>query len=365
MRIRSLIIGSIAAVSLIATASAARLPSENTKSAVAFIALYDSDGKFTGWGTGFFVDEGIVITNKHVIEGGYYYRVYATGEDGKVNLTCYRTLGRTGVKINRDDDVAYVRSYVDCPHGAVYFASADPKPGDAIGILGYPSRGKLSESIVLSHSTGSVTGKDADGPWMTTDAYLDYGNSGGPVVKDDRVVGVAVAKEVTSGGTYLAGLFVPVSQILAGLENANDPSFGYTPQFLQNNPAYTQTFNGPATDDDCRVMLGDGGMAADSGGCKCGNGYKKDATGTMCVWAGGSRSSSSSSVSSASSVSSSSSASSVSSVRSASSSSSAQNVSGFEARTCERVLKWFRGNRKMLDRVNVRLQKRFNFLCRA
>lgn len=33
------------------------------------------------------------------------------------------------------------------------------------------------------------------------------------------------------------------------------------------------------------------------------------------------------------------------------------------ARTCERVMKWFRGNAKMLGRVNARLEKRFGFTC--
>lgn len=36
----------------------------------------------------------------------------------------------------------------------------------------------------------------------------------------------------------------------------------------------------------------------------------------------------------------------------------------FEQRTCDRVLKWFKNDAKMLGRVNERLQKRFGFTCR-
>lgn len=36
----------------------------------------------------------------------------------------------------------------------------------------------------------------------------------------------------------------------------------------------------------------------------------------------------------------------------------------FKIRTCDRVMKWFKGNNKMLERVNARLEKRFGFTCR-
>lgn len=38
-------------------------------------------------------------------------------------------------------------------------------------------------------------------------------------------------------------------------------------------------------------------------------------------------------------------------------------TSSFETRTCNRVMKWFKGNKKMLGRVNERLEKRFKFIC--
>jgi hypothetical protein len=41
----------------------------------------------------------------------------------------------------------------------------------------------------------------------------------------------------------------------------------------------------------------------------------------------------------------------------------AEPPSDLQLRTCERVMKWFRGNQKMLDRVNARLEKRFGFRC--
>lgn len=344
---------------------AATEPSANTKSATVMIALFDADGNFTGWGSGFYVDEQIVVTNKHVINGGMYYRVYATGSDDIVDQTCFRNLTRSDVKINLDDDVAYMRAPLLCTHGTMYFAKTDPKLGDSIGILGFPFKSTLKESMHQRLTTGTVTGADSDKAWMTTNAFVDFGNSGGPVVKDDLVVGVVVAKDVDDAGNFVDGLFIPASQVIRGLTYANDSKFGYIPQSQQNNTAYqTPERTGPMTTADCALILGEGGVAADDGNCKCATGYRRDSTGSMCVntKASSSSSSSQSSISSSSSSSRSSVRSSASSVSSLSSrSASSTSLSGLQMRTCARVKKEFTGS--ALLRVNERILRRLGFSC--
>ncbi len=177
-------------------------PSAEMKSSVAFIANYNDRGDFLGWGSGFFADEGIVVTNKHVIEAGDWYRVYGTGADDQVDLQCYKAVTKTDVKINLNDDVAYMRAYLPCAHGVMGFAH-DAQNGDRISVLGYPYRGSGSLSLQLSIVTGAVNGYTEDG-WQLTSAHLDPGNSGGPVVNDTEVVGVAVAKAVDAQGNALS-----------------------------------------------------------------------------------------------------------------------------------------------------------------
>jgi len=270
--------------------------SSNTKSSTVFIANYDKKGDFVGWGSGFFVDEGIIITNKHVIEAGTYYRIFSTAKDDSVDLTCYRDIGRSDVKINLDDDVAYMRAYVNCEHGIVQFADSDPLRGESIGIIGYPSKGSLADSMHLSISTGSVTGEIKDS-WLRTDAYIHFGNSGGPVVKDGYVVGVAVAKSVNEAGEYVAGYFVPTSIIIKGLLAANNSTFGYTAQDLQRNNGYQkepETFGTEgdpfdpirktekAYNGDCQRSLGEGGESTGYGGCECKPSFHVSANGQTC-----------------------------------------------------------------------------------
>lgn len=202
------------------------LPSSIT-SATVLIANYNASGTFLGWGSGFFVDEGIVVTNKHVIESGDWYRVYGTGVNEAIDFNCYRKITKSDVKINLDDDVAYMRAYLPCDHGTMNFA-ADPQEGDLISVIGYPYK-KGSTTIELVVSSGTVIGRTEDG-WLSTDAYMDVGNSGGPVINGTEVVGVAVAKGIDDQGNFVEGYFIPSSTILRGLLYANNSDFGYTPQ---------------------------------------------------------------------------------------------------------------------------------------
>ncbi len=280
-------------------------PTPQMQTAVVFIANYDAKNDFTGWGSGFFVDEGIVVTNKHVLEGGSWHRVYATTSEGIVDYTCYKAIQKSDVRINLNDDVAYMRAYLSCSHGMLDFGS-DPYPSDPVAVLGYPKAGLSETTFKITVSTGSVmSGPEVD--WMRTDAYLDVGNSGGPVVSETDVVGVAVAKGTDDEGNYLTGFFIPSSVILDGLLYANNSDFGYIPR---------------------------------------------------------SRSSSSRrSLASFSSSLSSSTRSSASSSRSSSRVSSVSSQTPFQIRTCARVLRWFGDSPTILSRANARLQKRFGFVC--
>ncbi len=361
MRWKNILIGCgialVGAMSVLpSSAATTQEPSANTKSATVMIAIFDKDGNFTGWGSGFYVDERIIVTNKHVINDGLYYRVYATGSDDVVDLTCFRNLTRSDVKLNLDDDVAYIRATLPCDHGTMYFANTDAKIGDSISVLGFPFKGTLKDSLHQSRTMGTVTGPDEEGLWTKTSAFVDFGNSGGPVVKDDTVVGVIVAKNVDDNGKFLYGLFIPASQIVRGLTYANNSTFGYTPQSEQNNPAYqTPQKTGPLSDADCSLILGEGGRAADNGQCKCIAGFQRDYTGNACVRVSSQSSSLGVSSSSAQSSSSASSRSSV------SPRSSAAPLSSLQIRTCLRVRREFTGS--AFVRVNARILKRLGFEC--
>ena len=276
--------------------------SSNLTTATVLIANYNANSEFLGWGSGFFVDEGIVVTNKHVINVGNWYRVYATTANEAVDFNCYKKITKSDVKINLDDDVAYMRAFLPCSHGVLRFAN-DPKQGDPVSVVGYPYNG--SADMTLTVTSGVVTGRTQEG-WLSTDAHLDFGNSGGPVLNASEVVGVAVAKGIDAEGNYVEGYFIPSSVIESGLLYANDSGFGYTPQIHSSSSRSSS-----------------------------------------------SRSSSLSSVSLAP----------QSSRRSGvGSSSSRPSMSPLQERTCKRVEK-YRKDANVLYRLNQRLMKRYGFRC--
>ncbi len=303
-------------------AAIAATPSAEMRSAVVFIANYNKDGNFVGWGSGFFVDEGIVVTNRHVIENGQSYRIYATGSDDAVNLECYTRITKSDVRVNLEDDVAYIRVFLPCEHGVLNFAD-DPEDESPVSIIGYPLRGTVSNSLTLKITSGEVTGTTDEG-WLTTSAPLDIGNSGGPVVNDTEVVGVAVAKSVDAAGKFVTGYFIPSTVIYAGLMYANNSDFGYSAK----------------------------GETAPSSRSSVASSVSSS---SASVSSSSSRSSASSSSRSSSSRSSSS--------PSSSSSSSAHFEDPMQVRVCARVEKRFSADATMLARINVRLQKRFGFAC--
>ena len=276
--------------------------STDITTATVLIANYDATGEFLGWGSGFFVDEEIVVTNRHVMEASAWYRVYATADEA-VDFTCYKRVDRDEVYTNPYADVAYVRVDLPCTHGTLEFGE-DPPQDRAIVVVGYPYDKSFSGSVALRVGYGNVTGRTEDG-WLSTDAWLDVGSSGGPVIDGWNVAGVAVAKGLDEQQRFVEGYFIPSSVILRGLVHAGNVELGYVPKSRSS-------------------------------------------------------SSRSSSLSSASSFSSSSRRSVASSQRSVE-----RTTAAFRERTCARVHRWFAKDRKMLDRVNERLMKRFGFTCRG
>ncbi len=283
----------------------------NVKSSTVFIVSYDRDNTVLGRGSGFFVDDGIVITNIHVVDEAYSYRVFIAGDDGEVNPKCYKDIERGDIKLNLEDDVAYLRVFINCPHGFVTFADRDPRRGEDIGIYGFPVKGStFSSSFALVYTPGEVTDivrgglqGEKDDWWIRTNAKVYAGNSGGPVVMEGSVVGIVVAARMTEEGETVDSVFIPVSQIVRGLEYANDSAFGYTPRPRKHLPEPAPVVTVP-------LPVQPPAPPASS-----------------------------------------------------SSSSSGPKPGSFEDRVCKRVVRSYSNTATIWKRVNERIRKRFGFMC--
>jgi S1-C subfamily serine protease len=150
-------------------------------------------GSFVG--TGFSVG-GLIVTNRHVVED------YASLS---VRLADERVLVPTEVRLSDADDLALIKVPVVVP--TLTWAPKEPRVADEVAALGFP------EAIGFSFAKGSVSalnvslesrGERIRG-LMQTDAAVNFGNSGGPLInRRGQVVGVVVLTLADTEGLAFA-----------------------------------------------------------------------------------------------------------------------------------------------------------------
>ncbi|MBR4870240.1 MAG: trypsin-like peptidase domain-containing protein [Oscillospiraceae bacterium] len=166
---------------------------------------------YRGYGTGMiFTPDGFVLTNAHVIEGGRMCAVYlSTGEAYEAKLVGY----------DEEQDLAVLKIEAqDLPF--VEFGDSDlVVVGDtvyAIGNpLGYELRGTMTDGIVSAINRDVSVSGGGTMTLMQTNAALNNGNSGGPLINQyGQVVGVNVIKmksNYTNGTVEGLGFAIPIS----------------------------------------------------------------------------------------------------------------------------------------------------------
>ncbi len=172
-----------------------------------------SDGK-TYAGTGFVVSsDGLMVTNRHVVDDAATVTVNMLTSSGQtVNLTG-QVLGR-GILA----DLAVIRlpagrTYATLPLGD----SAAVAQGDDITAWGYPSSSFLGDDPTLTRGIISSTNRVFDDTkYLQTDATIAGGSSGGPVVdRFGSVVGVNTASlvRINDDGTTtpIPGIYLAIA----------------------------------------------------------------------------------------------------------------------------------------------------------
>lgn len=146
-------------------------------------------------GTAFVVADDLLVTNAHVVDGAN--QVQVTFDDG----------GIAGCDIASSDttlDLATLACETG-DHPALDLSGALPEIGSEITVLGYPG-----DSPDLIATRGIVSAPDVGG-FIRTDAALNPGNSGGPLLDGDGlVVGVATARDTQEES---AGFAVPATTV--------------------------------------------------------------------------------------------------------------------------------------------------------
>ena len=166
-------------------------------------------------GTGFFVsDKGLIVTNHHVIDQCEITKVNFKGEEIEA-----KTLA-----IDKTNDLAIIKAEIN-PDKFYSVSNEDVTLLQDIIVAGFPLGKKVSAAI-KTHK-GSVTALAGYGDNYSnfqTDATINQGNSGGPIIdQKGNIVGIAVALMSADAGQNI--FFAVKSSTLKTFASSNGINF--------------------------------------------------------------------------------------------------------------------------------------------
>jgi tetratricopeptide (TPR) repeat protein len=172
---------------------------QHAKAATALVVAISDSSRSVSMGSGFFVSEdGLLVTNAHVVEGGSRLLVYV--QDRLVAMAPQILV------IDGDADLAALRVSIDSPE-ILALAPDHPVEGTEVMSVGYPRITDILQMGFALHATigsGMVSGmaqgrsrtSGHQAGFIQTTGILNFGNSGGPLI--DIETGAAVGMVVTT-----------------------------------------------------------------------------------------------------------------------------------------------------------------------
>jgi hypothetical protein len=152
-------------------------------SAVVFLRAYDATGSLLGVGSGFYIPDGRVATNVHVVEGASSVEVL-NGEGRLIGAVDHAS------SLSASVDLAILPA-LGTPGATLSFATGEPQVGEIAIAIGSP------QGLTNTVSQGIVSAiRNVDGrAWVQITAPISPGSSGGPVLNDEgRVIGISVSQ---------------------------------------------------------------------------------------------------------------------------------------------------------------------------
>src|ERR1700684_2075322 len=167
------------------------------------------DGATASLGSGFIVRaDGLIVTNRHVIAGARKVHVHLPdGRDVTADI----------VGADAMTDIALLRVLAGCLPALRLGSSEDVSVGDAVIAIGNPFGLGQSVSAGIISARARILENDPYIDFLQTDAAINQGNSGGPLLSTDgTVIGVTSAIFSPSGGSVGLGFAIP-AEIVAGV----------------------------------------------------------------------------------------------------------------------------------------------------
>ena len=155
-------------------------------------------------GSGFYIADGYLLTNRHVVGTTHYV---------KVKLASGRVLVGEVVREDARRDVALIKTE---PAGVLplHVSMAEPPVGEDVFAIGSP----LGQELAGTFTRGVMSGtREANGlEYLQSDVAINPGNSGGPLLDGtSTVIGMAVLKIDKAAGL---SFFIPIREAANALQ---------------------------------------------------------------------------------------------------------------------------------------------------
>src|SRR4051812_42887567 len=177
----------------------------------------EREGPRRGAGTGFIIDaSGLILTNHHVIDGA---------DRVMVRLTDGRNLHAVKIGSDPDTDIALIK--VESPRPLPFAAlgnSDSLRVGEWVVAIGNPLAYEHTVTVGVVSFIGRKLFDTSLDRYIQTDAAINFGNSGGPLI-NARGEGIGINAAISSRAANI-GFAVPINQASAILPQLRDKGRG-------------------------------------------------------------------------------------------------------------------------------------------
>ncbi len=263
-------------VQLASPSDAMSIPEIVNKNSSSVVGINCVTSQGIAMGTGIIMSEdGYIITNAHVVEGAQSISVklpssYAD-DTSDADAADELTIGAELIGKDTMTDIAVLKVNKTGLTKAEFGKSSDLQVGEVAIVIGNPLSMNLANSVtagIISALNRSITIEDRTMNCIQTDASINNGNSGGPLINAyGQVVGITSAKVTSTYGEGL-GFAIPIDEAIPIIEElikngrvTGRPALGVSGEDISE--IYAKYYNMPSG---FRVKLVNSGSAAEKAG---------------------------------------------------------------------------------------------------
>jgi len=187
-------------------------------------------------GSGVIIEGKRILTNAHVVLYASQIQVQAHQAGDKVSASVVAVAPGIDLALLKLDDERVFETHAPLPR-----APGLPDVKDAVMAYGYPTGGSnlsITKGIV-SRLEFAAYNRPVSGMRIQIDAAINHGNSGGPAVVGDKMIGLAFS---SLGGTQNIGYIIPNEEIELFLADVADGKYDGKPGMYDD----LQTLENPA-----------------------------------------------------------------------------------------------------------------------